>query len=788
MACDPDNTITSLDIEGLKSDIETIDEVVESTEDTVLSKNNQSIYTLRGQLKRLGYLVPINYVGGISFGVNDSAKTIDESGVIYAPIVDELPFTTSGTWIGDDEDKFYVVQSSRDAAGIDLTVNGLDRDSLQSYLENKEVPDYATLRTLPSDQLADGDKIWVEGFPDSWEVKTGTVTDCGHYLVFTDDSNRYAETTSKDAWLEIAGVLITNTAVQNTAAYSVFKSAYLDGNSGVLRSRGGTFLFNDTVVIPGQNWSLDLNNAVLSLDGATGTISNQSAITITGEGLTQIENLSSDISAGEKTISMASVPSVSAGDVILLHDPTDNSYTGFRAQNQIGEFRVVQSVSGSEITVDDLVRFSYTAGQTNVYKVDLADGYWKNFKGIGPGGSSSTNDNSAVDVAFRFCRGAVDNVKSTGSDNQSMVFDMCFELHGTNLDVKQLTDINNYNTNYGHRFNSSDRCTAQGNFTGYRHGTDCGPISGAAGVGVTKVCINCTWLDSSIVGNLSGAGINAANTHGAQEGCGYQNCHVYGGGVGYSGNQSFFIGGSINVPSSASNSPLYTPFELSGFDHVLGSADTVYNYYANSNAGSGRQMIDIGDQVSAVLDANTLHGGVTFIRGQVNAPNATGDFVRAENRGFTGDPLAIVFDDLKFNAPNINELIDFDSSSGGGDDFEYVDIRDVYPGSGLTVWVSGAGSVTTKIRGLSVSGTVTITPDTGQSTATEVIVLPIAFGRTPNIQLTGDALNAGGDRYYPYYASATSSGFNANVATVDGGNFSNTTPVDISWTATLNEY
>lgn len=106
------------------------------------------------------------------------------------------------------------VEDLADGSSISLTVNSLSRTSVQSYLENKEVPDYSTLRALPSAQLADGDKIWVEGFPDAWEVKTGTVTDnSGSLLVFTDDSARYAESTSTTYLLSLYGGAVPNQAI-----------------------------------------------------------------------------------------------------------------------------------------------------------------------------------------------------------------------------------------------------------------------------------------------------------------------------------------------------------------------------------------------------------------------------------------------------------------------------------------------------------------------------------------------------------------------------------------------
>lgn len=81
----------------------------------------------------------------------------------------------------------------------DVTI-GPDPDDLGVSFDVVETKaDYAALRATPSTDVAVGDHLYVRGFPDPWEVKSGTVTDNGgSILVFDDDANRYAESTSVD--------------------------------------------------------------------------------------------------------------------------------------------------------------------------------------------------------------------------------------------------------------------------------------------------------------------------------------------------------------------------------------------------------------------------------------------------------------------------------------------------------------------------------------------------------------------------------------------------------------
>ena len=118
MACE--DQISTEDLENGKTDITTISEVATSREggvstgtliDSTQNRFNETISTLRGQLAKLGYEPPVAYAGSIVFGVNDNTNTIDRDGIVYAPLPSELPFTTTGTWTADDENKFFVAQS-----------------------------------------------------------------------------------------------------------------------------------------------------------------------------------------------------------------------------------------------------------------------------------------------------------------------------------------------------------------------------------------------------------------------------------------------------------------------------------------------------------------------------------------------------------------------------------------------------------------------------------------------------------------------------------------------------
>ena len=108
---------TLADVEASKEAMDDIQLFTYSAADSFVDSEGVTRDTVNGRLKKMGYTVPINYVGGITFTTLDSIKTIDESGSIYAPKPSALPFTTSGAFIGDDDDRFFVVQRSGQVLG-----------------------------------------------------------------------------------------------------------------------------------------------------------------------------------------------------------------------------------------------------------------------------------------------------------------------------------------------------------------------------------------------------------------------------------------------------------------------------------------------------------------------------------------------------------------------------------------------------------------------------------------------------------------------------------------------
>ncbi len=121
MACS--DQVSPQDLENAKKDAVTLGEVATSKEgavptgaiiDQTTNRFGDISDTVNGRLKKMGYAVPVGYAAGILFETNDNVKTVEESGIVYAPLPSSLPFTTTGTWgvigVSGDNLNFFVAQ------------------------------------------------------------------------------------------------------------------------------------------------------------------------------------------------------------------------------------------------------------------------------------------------------------------------------------------------------------------------------------------------------------------------------------------------------------------------------------------------------------------------------------------------------------------------------------------------------------------------------------------------------------------------------------------------------
>ena len=113
------NPIGSTDPRDLYDNAENFDKAVnDRTAATWTDRLGVARKTVFGAFQDITYKTPEAYAVGLSFLTTDANKTVEESGVVYAPLNSALPFTTSGTFVGGDDAKFYPVQDKNNVIRV----------------------------------------------------------------------------------------------------------------------------------------------------------------------------------------------------------------------------------------------------------------------------------------------------------------------------------------------------------------------------------------------------------------------------------------------------------------------------------------------------------------------------------------------------------------------------------------------------------------------------------------------------------------------------------------------
>ena len=119
MAYNTGNPIGSTDARDLQDNAQNFDEAInERAAATWTDRLGVARKTVWGAFQDITYKTPVSYATGLSFLTTDANKTVEESGVVYAPLNSALPFTTSGTFAGDDDARFYPVQDKNNVIRV----------------------------------------------------------------------------------------------------------------------------------------------------------------------------------------------------------------------------------------------------------------------------------------------------------------------------------------------------------------------------------------------------------------------------------------------------------------------------------------------------------------------------------------------------------------------------------------------------------------------------------------------------------------------------------------------
>jgi len=367
------------------------------------------------------------------------------------------------------------------------------------------------------------------------------------------------------------------------------------------------------------------DETVLDFTGATGTFTNDACVYAAGGGLTALPALAANIALGSKTITLVSAPSVSQGDVLIIYDSANYSYSGFRTDYKAGEYAMVDSVAGAVITLTEPVLGGpYASGSTvSVYKMTSPTSFTlRNLQVIGRGGSTYSTDT----IKVKYGKNAqIINVKASGSPDTVVSLDKCYSCSVDHLvSTKLLPDV--WGTSYALAIgNSQGVRVTNSDLLSVRHGL---AVGGGAEVG-DVVNRNLLFHHNLIRTSSTGGSVLAGNIHGNAEYITYDDNVVQGINVG--GNKNRVINNTIYAV--AGEGVHFS--ELKGFDFDL--KGNQFSSVVSPPAGRG-YFVDVGGSSADVLTVKTTEGGTLNISGNRVNYGVADDQVNAikiVNRGST---------------------------------------------------------------------------------------------------------------------------------------------------------
>ena len=426
---------------------------------------------------------------------------------------------------------------------------------------------------------------------------------------------------------------VGNGVADDTAAIQ----AALNSGAKKIYAPSGTYKILSTLTIP--------TGVSLEGDGTDQTIFDGSAATYasltsgrhiqTEEGtFTALPALSGNVVKGATTLTFASAPSLQVNDVFLIYNPTDYSYSGFRAEYRAGEYLRVASISGNTVTLQGTLADSYTAAAVSLYRFDdMTTCKMSNFKLIGLNDLS----NAVFGLYMNSCvDSVVDTVKVDNCSYTCISTSMCFNISLTNCTATENFANSSGGGEYGLAIGNSHIVHVIGGYyASFRHGITTGGGSGLGKVTNRYVIINGA--------HITGAnGVQVADFHGNTEYSTISNCTIDGGFAG-GGDYLLFTGNQIRANTANGQVAMYMS-EMRGLNITISN-----NIIENPNASTGNTrgaFIDFGGNNDSITTSTYKGGTINILNNLMTwGLTATTDCpsIKIVNRGYAASsPIGVM--------------------------------------------------------------------------------------------------------------------------------------------------
>lgn len=538
------------------------------------------------------------------------------------------------------------------------------------------------------------------------------------------------------------------------------------------------------IYIPSGTWkfgacSVDTGDLLITGEGDstildfTGTITGGYYALDTSGTATQIQDLGATALAGSMTIQFNAAPSLSVGDVFVIFNPADYSWSQFRANYYAGEWCEVESISGNIVTLKNPLYDTYTAASVDIYKIASPRVELKNFKVLGTTILGLIKPSLCISPLL-------ENISGEHQNNVVVYFDRCFKPVYKNPKIR---NIGSGGDDYGIVVGSSQHSRIYGgDVYSRRHA-----IAHGGGAEVCSTPVRDSKIYEALLKNDINSGTEAADFHGNSEDCAYVDCMIYNG-ANLQGKDNYYRGCTITNTLTG-----YCVYHAEVKGGRLGMIDCEFITNKSPHTAS-RAIYDIGGNNDAVTEKTVLD--VTFYveNCKVNGRNmdALTTFMRFRNAGATVK-TNFEINGLIANVNAMGQILLTGSSSGTpNSDFIIVDNVSGFP-AGTYLHNPSANAYTNfPHRMQRQGGKVELTATSGTSYAeSSSISFKYPYPREPLAFATKSTLTShlyNGNRcIWGGVSQVTNAAIKCHIESGDATAWSSTKTVNVSWAVELAE-
>ncbi|WP_127523671.1 hypothetical protein [Mesorhizobium sp. Z1-4] len=515
--------------------------------------------------------------------------------------------------------------------------------------------------------------------------------------------------------------------------------------------------FNPGDVVEGASHATGLDASAASSWATT------AAISVTGA-FTAISDLSGNVARGAHELPLTSAAGVSNGDVLLIYNPTDSSWSPVSASYRAGEFVRVHSLTGSTVNIFTPLYAAYNSADVDLYRLDGKQTIFRNFRLAEPTAAGVRGL-----LVEKIDSPVVHNVRTGDGRYIGVELLHCydFDFDGVSYNATPTATGNDY----GLAIINSQKGRLGGPSYGTRHSVAFGG-SGAVGA------VPCRDIEvhNFSMGVFNGALNQAQDVHGNVEDIRFFG-GTYVGGIIAGKNIAFydvtFIGsamtsgicifaGSVHSGSFIFNDCIFRQVSTPGQTHYAPI------YFDNFNSHVQGDVRLIFNNPILEIDASVIYGAYVAIDGcthdisvEFNSPRIIG-----------GAALDYFIRTYRISGTTTMSLVSLNEITG------------LVSGAGYTV-DNGSGLTITRYRLPRQQGRETFTGNTSNPYAVVTVTYDHPYPAEPHIRMSNYSYKIGDRAYVPYVSSVTGgTSFNFGVQSSDDAtNFSSTNQGYASWEA-----